>query len=213
MLGDNFKKARERRDGRPYSVCPDLVSCDECLVSAWDIINARKRQGGQSPWMHLLESYAELGLADAELQLTKMFVCDYILVNRDRHWNNLGVVFDAATMQAKRVAPIYDSGSSLWNNVFELAAPADYWYRPLLLVRERARRILPEDQLALMRDFSWLDAFALDGFAGDVREVLSASTRLSARPHRCDRARCRAQHRARQARRPRSVGEPCDVRE
>lgn len=163
--------------------------------------------------MHLLESYAELGLADAELQLTKMFVCDYILVNRDRHWNNLGVVFDAATMQAKRVAPIYDSGSSLWNNVFELAAPADYWYRPLLLVRERARRILPEDQLALMRDFSWLDAFALDGFAGDVREVLSASTRLSARPHRCDRARCRAQHRARQARRPRSVGEPCDVRE
>lgn len=81
-------------------------------------------------------------------------------------------------MRAKRVAPIYDSGSSLWNNVFELAVPADYWYRPLPLVRERARRILPEDQLALMRDFSWLDVSALDGFGDDVREVLSAATRL-----------------------------------
>lgn len=177
--GDYVPYSLEMRDGRSYSVCPDLVSRDECLVSAWDIINARKRARSQSPWLHLLESYAGLGLADAELQLTKMLVCDYILANRDRHWNNLGVVFDAATMRAKRVAPIYDSGSSLWNNVFELSVPADYWYRLLPLMRERARRILPEDQLALMRDFSWLDVSALDGFADDVREVLSTSTRLS----------------------------------
>lgn len=168
----------EMREGRPFSVCPNMVSRDECLVPAQDIINARKRHGNQSPWQHLLASYEELGLQDVEEQLTKMFVCDFMLANHDRHWNNLGVIFDARNMEAKRIAPIFDSGSSLWNDAFELEVPADYWYRPLPLIRERARRIRPEEQLELMRSFGWMDLTALDGFADEVREGLSFGTRL-----------------------------------
>lgn len=168
----------EVRDGHPYSVCPNMVSRDECLIPAWDIINASKRPGHQSPWMHLLNCYERLGLADAEHQLTKMFVCDYLIANEDRHWNNLGVIFDARTMQAKRVAPIFDSGSSLYFRAPELTVPADFWYDPLPLMRTRAHRIYPEDQLSLMQDYSWLNVDALQGFDAEVGELLAQHTRL-----------------------------------
>ncbi len=168
----------ETSDGHPHSVCPNMVSRDECLIPAWDIINASKRPGHQSPWTHLLDCYERLGLADAERQLTKMFVCDHLIANEDRHWNDLGVIFDARTMRADHVAPIFDSGSSLYFRAAELSVPADFRYDPLPLIRTRARRIYPEDQLDLMRDYSWLDVSALQGFDAEVGELLARHTKL-----------------------------------
>ena len=176
--GDYVPYALEIRDKRLYSVCPNMVSRDECLIPAWDIINSAKRPGHLSPWMHLKERYDGLGVKDVERQLAKMFVCDYIIANHDRHWNNFGVIFDARTMEALRVAPIYDSGSSLWSNAPSLEVPSDYWYRPLPLIRERAKRIHPEDQIALMKDFSWLDIDALEGFPEEAGAILEESSRL-----------------------------------
>lgn len=171
----------EQRGNRLYSVCPDMVGRDECLIPAWDIINSSKRPGYMNPWTHLKDCYARLGVEDAERQLTKMFVCDYIIANHDRHWKNFGVIFDAHTMDALRVAPIYDSGSSLWSDAFDLERPIDYWYRPKPLIRERTKRIRPEDQLALMDDFSWLDVGALDGFSDEAAAILGDSGRLPSR--------------------------------
>lgn len=168
----------EQRDERLYSICPDMVDRDECLVPAWDIINAAKRPGHLSPWQNLLKRYDELGVPAAREQLEKVFVCDYLIANHDRHWNNLGVIFDARTMEAKRVAPIFDSGSSLWCDAPELVVPRDYWYRPLPLVNERARRIQPEEQLALMTDLSWLSLEKLEGFAEEAARILAQHGKL-----------------------------------
>lgn len=155
-----------------------LIKKPLILTSRSAIINARKRRGSQLPWQHLLDCHAALGLQHADRQLSKMLVCDFILDNHDRHWNNLGVLFDAHTMEAKRVAPIFDTGLSLWSDAFELSVPVDNRYRPPPLVRERACRIRPEDRLALICDFSWLDTGSLGGFSDDVRSVLAAETRL-----------------------------------
>lgn len=169
----------EVRDGRLCSVCPDMVDRDECLVPAWDIINASKRPGHQSPWQHLLECYSALGVEGAGDQLAKMFVCDFVIANHDRHWNNLGVIMDAETMTEARVAPIFDSGSSLWCDASTLEDPIDYWYRPLPLIRERARRIEPTEQLSLMKGhLRWLDAPALDGFAEEAAAILTDHTSM-----------------------------------
>lgn len=166
------------RNGRFFSACPDMVSCDECLVPAWDLLGSTKTRGSESGWMRLLRRYGELGVPNAERQLAKMFVCDFILANSDRHWNNLAVIFDAHTMQALRVAPIYDTGASLWYDRAVLARPIDFWYRPLPLIAERSRRIHPEEQLRLMRDFGWLDPSRLDGFAEEAREILVGNPNL-----------------------------------
>ncbi len=168
----------ELRDGRPLSVCPNMVGSDECLVHAWDIVRSRQRLGHESMWMHLLACCERLGL-HAERELTRMFTCDYILANGDRHWNNIGVIFDAATMRAKRVAPIYDTGSCLWHNVasFDLASDFDYQPKPLVGVRRHGTR--PEEQLDLFTDFGWFDPALLAGFPEEVGEVLSSIDAMS----------------------------------
>ena len=166
------------RDGRYFSACPDMVSRDECLIPAWDLLGSTKVRGSESGWMRLLRRYEELGVPDAERQLTKMFVCDFILANSDRHWNNLAVIFDARDMRALRVASIYDTGASLWYDRAVLDQPIDFWYRPLPLIAERSRRIHPEEQLRLMRDFGWLDPTRLDGFAEEAREILAGNPNL-----------------------------------
>ncbi len=175
--GDFVPYSVEMRDGHPYSVCPDMIGRDECFVPAWDIINASKRPGHLSPWLHLLGCYDALGIERAERQLSKMFACDYIVANQDRHWNNFGIVFDARTMEADRVVPIFDTGGSLFFKAPELDAPVDFWYRPIPLIEQRAKRVSPEDQLALIKDLEWFDASALDGFDNEVREILRACTR------------------------------------
>lgn len=162
----------ENRDGRPYSTCPCMVDESESFVPMRDIIEAYKRRGSESPWLHLLSCCRQLGLSDAELPLSKLFVCDYLLANSDRHWGNFGVVFDTETMTAKRAAPIFDSGAALWSRVAVLDSEIDFWYRPLPLIPERARRIYPEDQLSLIKRRDWLDCRALDDFEDIVRDIL-----------------------------------------
>lgn len=179
--GDYVPYRLVERESGTLSSCPCMVTRDECLVPAWELINSVKHRGDMSNWQHLVHRYEDLGLADAKAALIKMFVCDYILANRDRHWNNFGVVFDADTMQAKRVAPIFDTGSCLWFDAASLELPIDFWYRPLPLIPERARRIYPEDQLALMDDYSWFDPDSLDGFPEAAGETLAKNGKLDAK--------------------------------
>ena len=43
-----------------------------------------------------------------------MLATDYILANTDRHLGNFGFLRDSETLEWKGLAPIYDSGTSLW---------------------------------------------------------------------------------------------------
>lgn len=66
---------------------------------------------------HVLEKHfrMESSVKAAMLeQFWKMFVCDAILGNRDRHGGNWGYL---ATSNARKPAPIYDNGSSLFPGV------------------------------------------------------------------------------------------------
>lgn len=160
------------RGGKAYSVCDCMVSRDECLIPAYDVVKPAKRVGSESIWMRLLKCCGQLGVLDAEARLTEMLVFDYVLGNRDRHWNNFGFVYDARTMRPLRIAPIYDSGSSLWSDVLELSGP---WYRydPRPLMDAHMRRLWPEDQLRIFKDYSWFRPDDLAGIPEIVRNYLS----------------------------------------
>ncbi len=215
--GDFVRYDIELRGGRAYSVCEDMVDRDECFIPAWDIINAYKMPGSVSPWMHVVDCYDRLGVDGAERQLSKMLVCDYILANSDRHWNNFGIIFDAETMEAKRVAPIFDSGTSLWCWSPSLDSDLDFWYRPLPMIRERAGRIYPEDQLELVKDFSWFDPSMLEGFAEDAAAALEecvglSDERISAIAGRVERNAAAVSACARHKQAPKGVGLDVDRR-
>lgn len=65
------------------------------------------------------ESYISIlkqnGLLNVEQTLAKMFVLDYLLVNQDRHLGNFGVIRNVHTLKWEKIAPIYDSGQSMYS--------------------------------------------------------------------------------------------------
>ena len=80
-----------------------------------------------------------------------MIVLDYLIANEDRHYNNFGALRNAETLEWIGMAPIYDSGSSLGYNKVErrIYACEDIECKPF--------KKHHEEQLKLVRDFSWID--------------------------------------------------------
>lgn len=46
-----------------------------------------------------------------------MFLVDYLIGNFDRHLNNFGIIRNVNTLKWEKVAPIYDSGESMYANI------------------------------------------------------------------------------------------------
>ena len=137
-------------------------------------MQTRKKENHVSVYQHLLRCCAALGIPDVRRRLDEMLAVDYLLVNEDRHQNNFGFIRRADTLEWLGMAPIYDSGSSLWFNM------------PTPLIRASAPRIASkpfkashEEQVKLVSSFAWVDWDALNGIEEEfVRpfRILPSST-------------------------------------
>lgn len=159
--------------GRIFSACGNMLGEDEELVTAYDIISTRRKPNNVNDYQFLVQCYEELGLKDVETTLEKMFTCDFILANQDRHWRNFGVIRNVETLEYTGMAPIFDSGTSLWCRDYELNYGTDYVAKPF-----GPKGMKPEKQLALFHDFSWLNMVKLDGFSDEVREILGQNPNI-----------------------------------
>ena len=149
--------------GAPYSVCEDFVSADTELVSAWRILQTKKKSNSTSTYQHFLDCCEELGINGAVEFLDRMIVLDYIIANEDRHLNNFGVLRNAETLRWLGFAPIYDSGSSLGYDKLpaQMRMEDEYICKPFK--KHHA------EQLKLVSSFAWIDFEKL----GDVREIIT----------------------------------------
>jgi hypothetical protein len=93
-----------------------------------------------------------------------MITVDYIIANQDRHNTNYGFIRDAETLKWLGFAPIFDCGASLWYNTLEAGSEVDCM--PF--------RKTHDDQIKLVKDFSWFDANALRDVDGLVSDILSS---------------------------------------
>lgn len=121
------------------------------MVPAWRILQTRKKRNETSAWQHFVDCCTELGIPDTIFFLDRMIVLDYLIANEDRHYNNFGALRNAETLEWIGMAPIYDSGSSLGYNKVErrIYACEDIECKPF--------KKHHEEQLKLVRDFSWID--------------------------------------------------------
>lgn len=71
-----------------------------------------------------------------------------------------------------RMAPIYDTGASLWHDKFTLDKDMDYMYIGMDGMK-------PADQLKLFDDFSWFDSEKLKDFSERAKNVLSGNPLMS----------------------------------
>ena len=100
-----------------------------------------------------------------------MLVCDFILANKDRHFNNFGVIRNVETLEFERVAPIFDNGCSLWFDENDMYVGEFFLTKPF--------DEYEKNQINLVKNFDWFDIDKLDGFVDEVREILSKNNLLS----------------------------------
>lgn len=152
-----------KEDDIYYSACPTMVSCDEELVSAYYIDRVIKQRENDSLYTHFLQACHTLNIPHAKLQIDKMIICDYIIANYDRHYRNFGAIRDVNTLEWNGIAPIFDSGSSLWAIQPTSMIGSTYKCKPF--------KSSVEEQLKLVDDLSWLDITKLEGFEKEIEAI------------------------------------------
>lgn len=99
-----------------FCVCESFTSDAIELLPAIDIVESRKKDNAMSMYEHFIAVCLAHGLEEAKVRsfLEYQILTDFILTNTDRHMNNFGVLRDTKTLKFIGMAPIFDSGNSMF---------------------------------------------------------------------------------------------------
>lgn len=158
-------------DDKAISKCKNFITKDTELVPAWKINEYYEFLDDEDKYTHYIRCLNNLGIKDAETLTDKMIVCDYIIANKDRHFNNFGVIRDVNTLKFIGVAPIFDNGCSLWYDENDMYVGEFFLTKPF--------EEYEKTQLSLVKKLEWLDMSKLEDFPNEVKTILSMDKLLS----------------------------------
>ena len=97
-------------------ICEDFASETLEFIPAIDIVDSEKKDNAVSTYEHFIHVCTEHGLSEQDVRsfLEYQILTDFVLTNTDRHLNNFGVLRDSRTLKFVRMAPIFDSGNSMF---------------------------------------------------------------------------------------------------
>lgn len=157
------------QENYPYSICENFITPDTELISAWYVMQTKKKENDVSVYQHYLNCCERLEIPDVDEFIDKMIVLDYLIANEDRHQNNFGVIRNAETLEFIGSSPIFDSGTSLWQS------------KPLSLINANSKITCKpfknnhEDQLRLVQSFDWFEPNALYDIESEFHEITKDS--------------------------------------
>lgn len=99
-------------------ICEDFCSETLEFVPAIDVVQSEKKDNATSVFEHFIRVCEAHGLPETVTRpfLEYQILTDFLLTNVDRHLNNFGVLRDTGTLRFVSMAPIFDSGNSMfWN--------------------------------------------------------------------------------------------------
>ena len=158
-------------DDKAISKCKNFITKDTELVPAWKINEYYEFLDDEDKYTHYIRCLNNLGIKDAETLTDKMIVCDYIIANKDRHFNNFGVIRNVNTLKFIGVAPIFDNGCSLWYDENDMYVGEFFLTKPF--------EEYEKTQLSLVKKLEWLDISKLEDFPNEVKTILSMDKLLS----------------------------------
>ena len=158
-------------DDKAISKCKNFITKNTELVPAWKINEYYEFLDDEDKYTHYIRCLNNLGIKDAEILTDKMIVCDYIIANKDRHFNNFGVIRDVNTLKFIGVAPIFDNGCSLWYDENDMYVGEFFLTKPFEEYEKK--------QLSLVKKLEWLDISKLEDFPNEVKTILSMDKLLS----------------------------------
>ena len=158
-------------DDKAISKCKNFITKNTELVPAWKINEYYEFLDDEDKYTHYIRCLNNLGIKDAETLTDKMIVCDYIIANKDRHFNNFGVIRDVNTLKFIGVAPIFDNGCSLGYDENDMYVGEFFLTKPF--------EEYEKTQLSLVKKLEWLDISKLEDFPNEVKTILSMDKLLS----------------------------------
>jgi hypothetical protein len=156
-----------KEDGLYYSVCENMTDTNAELIYASRVYDLSHKNSNDSNYLHYIKCCEKVNLKAIIDDLNKMIVLDFIIANTDRHWNNFGLLRDSTTLHYKSSAPLYDSGTSLWNNTNFIL------YDRQNIVKSKCFADTNYQQLKLVTDFSWYHSKNLKGTEELLGDILS----------------------------------------
>ncbi|MDR0831479.1 MAG: HipA domain-containing protein [Bacillales bacterium] len=155
-------------DNKKYNLCEDFITGETELVTAWHIKQLIKKDNNTSDYESFITKVESLGIENVRLRIDQMLVLDFIIANIDRHYNNFGLIRNANTLEWLSVAPIYDSGTSMWCR--EMTEAISTHNDKLESKPFRNKHV---KQIELVKDFSWLNLSTLEGIDKEYASILS----------------------------------------
>ena len=140
MLASLLHKRQGWKNYTPYRLCKlkakldsseqaDALGCysraftNENLefISGYEICGSRKKNNAVSEFENFIQICTENGLDGESVRafLEYQILADFVITNTDRHFNNFGVLRDSNTLKFVGMAPVFDSGNSMfWKEGF-----------------------------------------------------------------------------------------------
>ena len=156
---------------KAVSICKNFITVNTELIPAWKINEYYEFNNNENKYEHYIRCLNELNIPNASILVDKMIICDFILANKDRHFNNFGVIRNVDTLEFERMAPLFDNGCSLWFDENDMYVGEFFLTKPF--------EDYEKSQINLVQNISWLDTDKLDGFIEEVREILTSNKLLS----------------------------------
>lgn len=100
-------------------ICECFTSDTLEFIPAADLVHSVKRNNSVSVFEHLIQVCVSSGLDESIVRsfLEYQILTDYLITNTDRHLNNFGALRDTNSLKLVGMAPIFDSGNSMfWNH-------------------------------------------------------------------------------------------------
>lgn len=105
------------KKNRPIScICKFFTSKKVEFLPAYNISEYNKKPGEISNYEHYILLCRGFGLSENEVRemLDYQTLTDFVLTNTDRHYSNFGVLRDSESLKFLGLAPIFDSGNSMF---------------------------------------------------------------------------------------------------
>lgn len=156
-------------------ICEDFASHQIEFISAYDVVCSVKKRNEVSEYEHFIEVCGLNGLDrnSVRMFLEYQILTDFVITNTDRHFNNFGVLRDSESLQYVGMAPIFDSGNSMfWDDARRIGND------DLLDIRVSSFRKKEVDLLTYVTDVHLVDISALPK-EESVKELLEKDAALS----------------------------------
>lgn len=168
-----YKILADQKNNTFYSKSPNFTTEKIEMVNAAYVIRPFKPES-ENVYEYFMSCCGKVGIEreSFEKDLVAMLFVDYMMANVDRHFRNFGFMRDSETLEWKGLAPVYDTGNSLFAGLATVDLENDFFLdskniraKPFAQNHRAQMKLLPIKKNCAglpMKNLSGIDVFCAD---------------------------------------------------